>query len=201
VLNSTVVLCFGITAFWSEHTVHDALDTGGWGNRDNGGKCFFFSRIKLDTGTKIVTFAFWVGSCCFMYFWYPTKGVFSAPVQTGPGAHSASCTMGTISFPAVKSGRGVTLTPHPLLVPRSWESRAIPLLPLWAVRGLYRASVPVQGWPLPYFPLYYIRISCIPPGSAPLTKTCCFLLTPYSHNFWRCLFLHQECDISDIFQG
>jgi len=42
---------------------------------------------------------------------------FSAPVQTGPGAHPASCTMGTGSFPGVKSGRCVTLTPHPLLVP------------------------------------------------------------------------------------
>jgi len=44
---------------------------------------------------------------------------FSAPVQTGPGAHPASCSMGTGSFPGVKSGRGVTLTPHPLLVPWS----------------------------------------------------------------------------------
>jgi len=35
---------------------------------------------------------------------------FSAPVQTGPGAHP------TGSFPGVKSGWGVTLTPHPLLV-------------------------------------------------------------------------------------
>ena len=42
---------------------------------------------------------------------------FFAPVQTGPGAHPASCTMGTVSFPGVKSGRGVTLTSHPLLVP------------------------------------------------------------------------------------
>ena len=38
---------------------------------------------------------------------------FSAPVQTGPGAQTASCTMGTGSFPGVKSGRGVTLTPQP----------------------------------------------------------------------------------------
>ena len=44
---------------------------------------------------------------------------FSAPVQTVPGAHPASCAMGTGSFPMVKSGRGVTLTPHPLLVPWS----------------------------------------------------------------------------------
>jgi len=55
---------------------------------------------------------------------------FSAPVQTGPGAQSAFCTMGTGSFPGVKSSRGVTLTPHPLLVSWSRKSRAIPPLPL-----------------------------------------------------------------------
>jgi hypothetical protein len=90
---------------------------------------------------------------------------FSAPVQTGPGAHPVSYAMGTGSFPGIKSGRGLTLTPHPLLVPWSRNGRAIPLLPLWALRpvqclsactvelylyspcglyGLYRASVPVQ---------------------------------------------------------
>jgi len=37
---------------------------------------------------------------------------FSAPVQTDRGDHPATCTMGTGSFPGVKSGRGVTLTPH-----------------------------------------------------------------------------------------
>jgi DNA-binding transcriptional LysR family regulator len=96
---------------------------------------------------------------------------FSAPVQTGPGAHPASCAMGTGSFQRVKSGRGVTLAPHPLLVPWSRKGTAIPLLPIWAVRpvqslsactvelylyspyeqyGLYRASVPVQGCTLPF---------------------------------------------------
>ena len=35
-------------------------------------------------------------------------------------------------FPGVKYGRGVLLTTHLLLVPRSWKSRAIPLLTLWA---------------------------------------------------------------------
>jgi len=58
---------------------------------------------------------------------------FSAPVQTGPEAHPASCTMGTGSFLGVKSDRGVMLTPHPLLVLWSRKSRAIPLLTLWAV--------------------------------------------------------------------
>jgi hypothetical protein len=58
------------------------------------------------------------------------------PVQTGPGAHSASCTMGTRSFPGVKSGRGVTLTTHPFLAPRSWKSRAIPLPPFGPQPGV-----------------------------------------------------------------
>ena len=58
------------------------------------------------------------------------EAIFSAPVQTGPGAHPASCTMGTESFPEVKCGRGVLLTTHPLLLPKSWKSRAIPLPPL-----------------------------------------------------------------------
>ena len=63
----------------------------------------------------------------------PAGGRFSAPVQTGRGAHPVSCTMGARSFLGVKSGRGVTLTPHPLLVPWLRKSRAIPLLHLWAV--------------------------------------------------------------------
>ena len=58
------------------------------------------------------------------------------PVQTGPGAHPGSCAMGTGSFPGIKCGRGVLLTTHPLLVPRSWKSRAIPLPTLWATPGL-----------------------------------------------------------------
>ena len=41
---------------------------------------------------------------------------FSTPVQTGPVAHPTSCTMDTGSFTGVNSGRGLTLTPHPLLV-------------------------------------------------------------------------------------
>ena len=85
--------------------------------------------------------------------------------QTGPGVHPAFCKMGTGSFLALKSGRGVTLTLHLRPVPWPRKSRAIPLLPLWTVRSvqtlsactvqlylyshygpysLYRASVPVQ---------------------------------------------------------
>jgi len=42
--------------------------------------------------------------------------------------------------PGVKSGRGVTLTPHPLLAPWSWKGRAISLHPLWAVRPVQSLS-------------------------------------------------------------
>ena len=70
----------------------------------------------------------------------PVGGRFSALVQTGPGAHPTFCTMGTGSFPGVKRGRVVTLTPHPLLVPWSRKSRAKPLLPVCAVRPVQRLS-------------------------------------------------------------
>jgi hypothetical protein len=60
----------------------------------------------------------------------PVGASFSVLVQTDSGAHPAYCTMGTGSSPGVESDRGVTLTPHPLLVPRSKNSRAIPLLSL-----------------------------------------------------------------------
>ena len=53
------------------------------------------------------------------------------PVQSDPGAHPASCTIGTGSFPGVNCGRGVLLTTHALLVSRSRKSRAIPLPTLW----------------------------------------------------------------------
>jgi hypothetical protein len=46
------------------------------------------------------------------------KDFSSSPyVHTGSGAHPASCTMGTGGpFPAVKRGRGVTLTTHPIYI-------------------------------------------------------------------------------------
>ena len=49
----------------------------------------------------------------------PVRVRFSSPVQTGPEAHSVSCTMSTGSFQGIRCGRGLTLNPYPLLVPRS----------------------------------------------------------------------------------
>jgi hypothetical protein len=46
-------------------------------------------------------------------------------VQTSFEVHPASCTMGTIGpFPGIKGGRGVTLTTHPHLVPKSRLSKS-----------------------------------------------------------------------------
>jgi hypothetical protein len=70
------------------------------------------------------------------------------PIQTVPGAHPASCTMGTGSFLWVKYGRSVTLTPHPLLVPQSWKIRAITLPTLWTTTG------PVTGTLYLYIYIY-----------------------------------------------
>jgi len=93
--------------------------------------------------------SWWVGQRSRYSDWLRARGSgdripmgarLSAPVQTGPVAHPASCTMDTGSFPGLKSGRDVMLAPHPLLVPWSWKSRAIPLLPLWAVQPVQSLS-------------------------------------------------------------
>jgi hypothetical protein len=51
--------------------------------------------------------------------------IFSAPVQTGPGAHPASSVMDT-------GYQGVALTTQPYLAPRIGISRAVHLLPVCA---------------------------------------------------------------------
>jgi hypothetical protein len=61
-------------------------------------------------------------------------------VQTCSGAHPASCTIGTGgSFPGAKRGRGVTLTTHSYLVPRSMSrsyTSCPPQVPPWRVAGV-----------------------------------------------------------------
>ena len=58
------------------------------------------------------------------------------PPRPALGPTQPPVKMGTGSFLGVKCGWGVLLTTHPLLVPRSWKSRAIPLPTLWATPGL-----------------------------------------------------------------
>ena len=66
------------------------------------------------------------------------------------GVQPASCKMCTGSFTGVKCGRGVLLATHPLLVPRSWKNRTIPLPTLWAHRASNGVTLPL---PLLYLPL------------------------------------------------
>jgi hypothetical protein len=63
---------------------------------------------------NVVTFMWWAGSSVGIATSYgagrfgdriPVGARFSAPVQIGPGAHPASCKMGTRSFLGVESGR------------------------------------------------------------------------------------------------
>jgi len=66
---------------------------------------------------------------------------FAEHVQTGPGAHPASSTMGTGSFSGGKERLGRDADPSPLPVLWSRKSRAISLLTLWAVRPVQSLSV------------------------------------------------------------
>jgi hypothetical protein len=72
----------------------------------------------------------------------PALGPTQPPVQGVPGA----------LCPGIKSGRGVMLTTHPLLVPRLRKSRSYtschPNAPLWSVTG-------------PLFLYYYHRLSLV----------------------------------------
>jgi hypothetical protein len=62
---------------------------------------------------------------------------FSFCVHTGAEVHPASYPMGTVGpFPRVKRGRGVTLTTHPRLVPRSRMSRSYISSPPWLLHGV-----------------------------------------------------------------
>jgi hypothetical protein len=73
---------------------------------------------------------------------------FSARVQTDPGAHPAYCTMDTGSFLAVESGRGVTLTPNPLLVPRSKNRVKLYLYSPWGSSWPVKRVKPTYMWDL-----------------------------------------------------
>jgi hypothetical protein len=73
----------------------------------------------------------------------PVGARFSAPVQTGPGAYPASCTMGAGSIPGAKRpGRGIDHPP-----PSSAEVKERVELYLYSPSG---PSWPVLGWTLPY---------------------------------------------------
>ena len=78
---------------------------------------------------------------------------FSAPVLTGPEAHPASCTMGTGSFLGVRCCRGVTLTPHSLLVQRSKIEQSYTSTLPKGLRGLLKGETYLHLYRIIYFVL------------------------------------------------
>jgi hypothetical protein len=107
---------------------------------------------------------------------------------------SKTCTMSTGSFPGVKSGGGVTMIPHPLLVPRSWKSRAIPLHPLWAV-------LPVQSLSACTVELY-LYSPYGPYGSVQSLSACTvdlYLYSPYGpYCLYRASVSVQGCTVRPV---
>ena len=132
----------------------------------------------------------------------PVEARFSAPVQTGPGAHQASCTVGTGSLPGVKCGRSVNLTPQPLLVPWLRKSRVIPLLPLLAVGPIQSLSVCTRV----HFTFTFIFGRKLKPLSlGTYSKSTCLILRIYTGHapvrdictLWACLMGIQSADLRD----
>ena len=79
------------------------------------------SELNISVGISNLTSVSWNCDLPFLR---------NEPAHTGPGAYPAAGTVGTGSFPGVNSGRGVTLTPYPLLVPWPRKSRAITTHPM-----------------------------------------------------------------------
>ena len=124
---------------------------------------------------------------------------FSAPVQTGPGDHPASCTMGTGSFPGVKSGRGVTLDPHPLLVPWSWKDRATPLLPLWAMRPVQSLSACTRVTFT--FNFFYLQERVTPMYHSAKEQSATTRNQYNLRNTWRSVNFHKNKDTQNDWDG
>jgi hypothetical protein len=79
---------------------------------------------------------------------------FSAHVQTGHGAHPASCAMGTGTFLGVKR-RGRGLDHPPLVAPRLKKEHSYTFIPLWAFMACYRV---IFNFIYFYFDIIYINI-------------------------------------------
>ena len=116
--------------------------------------CMFRAPCAHRQEVKIVLYSLWYHHTCRWPSraqverrsgdWIPVGARFSAPVQTVPAAHPASCTIVTGSFPG--AGRGVDHPP-----PSSAEVKERVELYLYSPHG---PSWPVVGWTLLYLYLY-----------------------------------------------
>jgi hypothetical protein len=99
-------------------------------------KCFIKNLI-IETVGRVAQSVQWLATGCTVRGTNPSGGeIFCICPRLALGP-----TQSPVQWvPGVKSGRGVTLTPPPLLVPWSWKSRATPLLPLWAIQPVQSLS-------------------------------------------------------------
>jgi hypothetical protein len=81
--------------------------------------------------------------------------LFSTPVETGTGAHPASCATGTGSLSRGLSGQGVALTTHPRRVPSLRMNRAVPLLPVCTSMACYWETFTFIIPPMMHINIYF----------------------------------------------
>ena len=104
---------------------------------------------------------------------------FSAPVQTGPGAHPASCTMGTGSFPQVKQQPRrdpYRLAPSSAVIKKEQSYTSTPPVDRTACtepQCLYSTAIPL----LPSVPVQYSYNSAPPMGHTACTELQCLYST------------------------
>ena len=75
----------------------------------------------------------------------PCRERFSAPVQVGPGAHPASCTMGSGPLSRGQIGRGMVLTTHSHITPRVKKEQSYTSTPPLGLHGLLRLKFTLQA--------------------------------------------------------
>ena len=88
----------------------------------------------------------------------PVGSRFSVPVQAGPGAHPASCTMVTGSFQGGKELPWHDADPSPPSSAVGHKRVELYLYSPYGPYGLYRASVLVQGCTLLYLTIKYEKL-------------------------------------------
>ena len=109
------------------------------------GQSIFWHNVILPLPILVM----WAGQCSRYSDWLwagrfgdriPVGGEIFRTCPDQPWGPTSLLYNGYLVFPGLKSCRGVTLSSHPLLVPWSTKVRAIPLLPLWAIRPVQSLS-------------------------------------------------------------
>jgi hypothetical protein len=126
-------------------------------------RCWKFCIVYILMGAGIAQ-SEWLATGWTVRGSNPSRGArFFAHVQTGPGAHPASCTMGTGSFPGVKRpGRGADHPPPSSAeVKKEHSYTSIPPLGLRVCYGVLLPS-PFLPFTFTFFALYLYLFCPLP---------------------------------------